>query len=44
MVSDMVTEEGGEVYDNFDDYKSRAKAIMKTLIEQLPGWLRAVRL
>jgi hypothetical protein len=44
MVSDMVSEEGGEVYENLGDYKSRAKAIMKVLVEQLPAWLRKVNI
>ena len=43
-VSDLVGQQGGEVYDQFEDYKARAKLIMKKLIEQLPGWLKSVRL
>ena len=43
-VSDMVSEEGGEVYNNIGTYHERAKIIMKKLIEQLPDWLNAVRL
>ena len=42
-VSDIVSEEGGEVYDQYEDYKARARVMMKKLIEQLPGWLNAVR-
>ena len=41
-VSDLVSEERGELYDQFQDYKARSAAIMKMLIEQLPGWLGAV--
>ena len=43
-VSDIVNEHGGEVYDNFEMFNARARDIMKGLIDQLPGWLRAVRL
>jgi len=43
-VSDMVSEEGGEAYDNIEIFNERAKGIMKQLIEQLPDWLNAVRL
>lgn len=43
-VSDMVSEEGGEAYDNIEIFNERAKGIMKRLIEQLPDWLDAVRL
>jgi adenosylhomocysteine nucleosidase len=43
-VSDMVNEQGGEVYNNIGTYHERAKIIMKKLIEQLPDWLDAVRL
>lgn len=43
-VSDMVSEQGGEAYDNIEIFNERAKGIMKMLIEQLPDWLNAVRL
>jgi len=43
-VSDMVSEQGGEAYDNIEIFNERAKGIMKRLIEQLPDWLNAVRL
>ena len=43
-VSDIVSEAGGEAYDNVEIFNERAKEIMKQLIEQLPGWLKAVRL
>jgi len=43
-VSDMVSAEGGEVYNDIESYKERAKIIMKTLVEQLPAWLRMARL
>ena len=43
-VSDMVSEEGGEAYNNIEIFNERAKDIMKKLFEQLPDWLQAVRL
>jgi len=44
MVSDLVSEEGGEAYDNIEIFNERAKAIMKQLVNQLPGWMTAVKL
>ena len=43
-VSDLVSEAGGEAYDNITLYKERTKLIMGRLIEQLPAWISAVRL
>jgi nucleoside phosphorylase len=43
-VSDMVREEGGEVYDNIEMFNERARGVMEQLIEQLPEWLNAVKL
>ena len=43
-VSDLVSEQGGEAYDNFDLYKERTKGIMCRLIEQLPDWIAAIKL
>ena len=43
-VSDMVSEEGGEAYDNIEIFNERAKGIMQQLVEQLPDWLNAVKL
>jgi adenosylhomocysteine nucleosidase len=43
-VSDMVTEAGGEAYNNIEMFNERAKGIMQQLIEQLPEWLNAVKL
>ncbi len=43
-VSDMVSEQGGEAYNNIEIFNQRAKEIMKKLFEQLPDWLSAVRL
>jgi len=42
-VSDMVSEEGGEAYDNIEIFNNRAKEIMKQLIAQLPDWLKVIR-
>ena len=41
-VSDMVSEQGGESYDNIEIFNQRAKDIMKQLFDQLPDWLNAV--
>ena len=43
-VSDMVSEEGGEAYDNIEIFNERSKTIMKQLVEQLPDWLDIVQL
>ena len=43
MVSDIVSEEGGEAYDNIELFHERTKAIMKQLVEQLPEWLKAIK-
>jgi adenosylhomocysteine nucleosidase len=43
-VSDLVSEEGGEVYDQIEIFDERAKQIMKQLVDQLPEWLKAVEL
>jgi adenosylhomocysteine nucleosidase len=43
-VSDMVSEAGGEAYNNIEMFNERARGIMEQLIEQLPEWLNAVRL
>lgn len=44
MVSDLVSEQGGEAYGDIEIFNERAKGIMKQLIEQLPGWLDAVQM
>jgi adenosylhomocysteine nucleosidase len=41
-VSDIVSEEGGEVYDQIEIFNERAKEIMKQLVMRLPGWLEAI--
>jgi adenosylhomocysteine nucleosidase len=43
-VSDIVSEKGGEIYDNIEAFNQRAAAVMRQLIEHLPDWLSAVRL
>lgn len=43
-VSDLVSAEGGEVYSDIESFNTRAKEIMKMLMDQLPGWLNAVKL
>jgi len=40
-VTDLVSAEGGEAYGNIDLFHQRTREIMKTLFEQLPGWLAA---
>jgi adenosylhomocysteine nucleosidase len=41
-VSDLVSEQGSDTYDNFEVFKERASEIMKLLFDQLPGWLRCI--
>ena len=41
-VSDLVSQQGGEAYDNIDLYKERTKGIMRRLIKQLPKWIEAI--
>jgi adenosylhomocysteine nucleosidase len=43
-VSDVVSEQGGEAYNNIEIFNERARGIMQQLIEQLPEWLNAVKL
>lgn len=42
-VSDLVSEGGGEAYDNITLYKERTKGIMQRLIEGLPAWVSAIK-
>jgi adenosylhomocysteine nucleosidase len=42
-VSDLVSEEGGEAYDNIALFKERAKGIMRRLIDQLPDWVAGLQ-
>jgi adenosylhomocysteine nucleosidase len=41
-VSDLVSEDGGEAYDNIVLYKERTQGIMRRLINQLPDWIAAL--
>lgn len=41
-VSDLVSEQGGEAYDNIELFKERTKVIMRRLVEQLPGWIETI--
>jgi len=43
-VSDMVSENSGEAYNNIEIFNERTKGVMQQLIEQLPDWLNAVKL
>jgi adenosylhomocysteine nucleosidase len=43
-VSDLVSTDGGEAYDNITLFKERTKGIMRRLIEQLPDWVAAIKL
>jgi len=43
-VSDLVSERGGEAYDNIRLFKERTKGIMRRLIKQLPAWIDALKL
>ncbi|MBE0668949.1 MAG: hypothetical protein IH588_00040 [Anaerolineales bacterium] len=41
-VSDLVSEEVGEAYDNLALFEERTKEVMRTLIRQLPDWLKSI--
>jgi len=43
-VSDLVSVQGGEAYNNIQLYNERTKEIMRQLIEQLPAWIAAISL
>jgi len=38
-VTDLVSAEGGEAYGNIELFHENTKTVMKTLLEQLSGWL-----
>jgi adenosylhomocysteine nucleosidase len=40
-VTDLVSPSGGEAYGNIEVFHENTRAIMRTLIEQLPDWLAA---
>ena len=41
-VSDLVSEQGGEAYDNIQLFKERTRDIMRRLITQLPDWIEVI--
>ena len=41
-VSDLVGEGGDEVYGEYEEFASRAKEVMRRLIEVLPRWLEGI--
>jgi len=43
-VSDLVSERGGEAYDNIELFKERTKGIMSRLIMQLSDWINDIAL
>ena len=44
VVSDVVSEDGGEVYGDIESFNERTQTIMRKLVSQLPGWLKIVRI
>lgn len=44
VVSDLVSHEGGEAYNNIGLYKERTMGIMNRLIIELPAWVKSIRL
>lgn len=42
-VSDLVSEQAGEAYDNLAMFEARAKEVMKKLFIQLPDWLNSIK-
>ena len=42
-VSDLVGSQGGEAYGNIDLFKDRAGAVMRRLVDALPGWIVQAR-
>jgi adenosylhomocysteine nucleosidase len=42
-VTDLVGAAGGEAYGNIGIFHENTKAVMKELIEQLPGWLNQIQ-
>ncbi len=41
-VSDLVSEESGEAYDNLPLFEERTKGVMRRLFKQLPDWLKGI--
>lgn len=44
VVSDVVSEDGGEVYGDIESFNERTQTIMRKLVSQLPGWLSIARI
>jgi len=42
-VSDLVSERGGEAYDNIQFFHESTLAIMKQLVDELPDWLARIK-
>lgn len=42
-VSDLVGNDGGEVYDNIDLFAERAMGVMENLLQHLPAWVERCR-
>ena len=42
-VTDLVGAAGGEAYENIQIFHENTRTVMKTLIEQLPDWLKELR-
>lgn len=42
-VSDLVNEEAGEAYNDLALFEERTRGVMRTLFDQLPGWLNAIK-
>jgi adenosylhomocysteine nucleosidase len=38
-VSDMVRQEGGEAYGNYELFRERTNEVMRRMLESLPGWI-----
>ncbi len=43
-VTDLVSEQSGEAYGNFGLFAKRAEAMMRRLVEGLPGWIARTRI
>lgn len=41
-VTDLVDPRGGEIYSGIEPFKQRADAMMRSLLENLPAWIRCV--
>jgi len=41
-VSDLVSEQGGEVYGDIGTFNEHTQVIMQRLVAQLPAWLSAI--